>query len=169
MGDTMARREVVDVVKPYYYAAGYNIMVPKSMNLNSWAELKGKPVCAIESAYYNYEAAIDAGFHLMEFAGPGEALAAMKQGRCVGVLYDDAAIKGDLLDSQWSDYEMPLESQDVQPWGLAVRKNQPEWVAYLSTMVSRWAKDGTILDLETKYQIRHSRFAEDAHRTASKP
>ena len=132
-------------------------------------ELKGKPVCAVESAYYNYEAAVNVGFHITTFAGPGEALTAMKQGRCVGVLYDDTAIEGDLLDPQWSDYEMPLESQEVQPWGLVVRKNQPEWVAYLSTMVSKWAKDGTILDLETKYHIRHSPFAEDAHQKAAKP
>ena len=169
MNDTGVRRQEVDVVKPYYYAAGYNIMVPKSMNLKSWAELKGKPVCAVESAYYNYEAAINVGFHITAFAGPGEALTAMKQGQCVGVLYDVAAIEGDLLDPRWSDYEMPLESQEVQPWGLVVRKNQPEWVAYLSTMVNKWAKDGTILDLETKYHIRHSRFAEDAHQKATKP
>ena len=34
-------------------------------------------------------------------------------------------------------------------------------------MVKKWAKDGTILDLETKYHIKHSKFAEDAHQKAS--
>ena len=47
MNGTLGRRQEVDIVKPNYYAAGYNIMVPKSMNLTSWAELKGKPVCGI--------------------------------------------------------------------------------------------------------------------------
>jgi polar amino acid transport system substrate-binding protein len=42
-----------------------------------------------------------------------------------------------------------------------------EWAGYLSTMVKKWAKDGTILELETKYHIRHSKFAEDAHQKAS--
>ena len=51
--------------------------------------------------------------------------------------------------------------------GVAVRKDQPEWAGYLSARVTKWAKDGTILDLETKDQIRHSKFAEDAHRKAS--
>ncbi len=72
-----------------------------------------------------------------------------------------------MLEPEWSDYDMPLKSQEVQPWGLAVRKDQPEWAAYLSTMVKKWAKDGTILDLETKYHIKHSKFAEDAHQKAS--
>jgi polar amino acid transport system substrate-binding protein len=54
----------------------------------------------------------------------------------------------------------------VQPWALAVQKNQPEWAAYLSGIVKEWAKDGTILNLETKYHIGHSKFAEEAHQKA---
>ena len=94
MNGTMMRRSAVDIVKPSYYAAGYNIMVPKSMNVTSWAELKGKPVCGIEGAYYNYEAAMNFELQVTAFAGSAEALTALKQGRCVGMLYDDTAIEG---------------------------------------------------------------------------
>jgi polar amino acid transport system substrate-binding protein len=167
MNGTMDRRQAVDTVKPSYYAAGYNVMVPKSMNLKSWAELKGKPVCGIHGAYYNYEASMNFGLRVTAFAGPADALAALKQGRCVGLLFDDTSIEGDMLEPEWTDYDMPLESQEVQPWDLAVRKDQPELAAYLSGMVKKWVKDGTIVDLETKYHIRHSKFAEDAHRKAS--
>jgi polar amino acid transport system substrate-binding protein len=167
MNDTMERRAAVDVVRPYYYAAGYNVMVPKSMNLTSWAGLKGKTLCGVQGAYYNYEATTNFELKVVSFASPADALAALKQGRCVGLLFDDTAIEGDIMKPEWSDYDMPLASQEVQPWGLAVRKDQPEWAAYLATMVQKWAKDGTILDLETKYHIGHSRFAEDAHRKAS--
>jgi polar amino acid transport system substrate-binding protein len=167
MNSTMERRLAVDIVKPYYYAAGYNIMVPKSMDLKSWAELKGKPVCGILGAYYNHEAAKNFELQVTAFADTAKALAALKQGSCVGLLYDDTSIEGVMLEPEWSNYDMPLESQEVQPWGLAVRKDQPEWAAYLSTTVKKWAKDGTILDLETKYHIKHSKFAEDAHQKAS--
>jgi len=167
MNSTMGRRWAVDIVKPYYYAAGYNIMVPKSMNLKSWAELKGKPVCGIRGAYYNYEAATNFELQITAYAGTAGALTALKQGRCVGLLYDDTSIEGDMLEPDWSNYDMPLESQEVQPWGLAVRKHQPQWVAYLSAIVKKWAKDGTIIDLETKYHIKHSKFAADAHGKAS--
>lgn len=169
MNDTKERRWVVDIVKPDYYAAGYNVMVPKSMNLKSWAELKGKPVCGIQGAYYNYEATLSFELQVTAFADHAEALTALKQGRCVGLLFDDTSIEGDLAEPVWSDYDMPLESQEVQPWGLAVREGQPEWAAYLSTMVKKWEKDGTVLDLEDKYHIKHSKFAEDAHRKASVP
>lgn len=167
MNGTLVRRQEVDIVKPNYYAAGYNVMVAKSMHLTSWAELKGKKVCGIEGAYYNYEAGVNFEFQVVAFPGHAEALTALQQGRCAGLLFDDTAIAGDLLEPEWSDYDMPLESQEVQPWSLAVRKDQPEWAAYMSGMVKKWAKDGTILDLETKYHIRHSKFAEDAHQKAS--
>ena len=51
----------MDIIQPDYYASGYNIMVPKSMNLKSWQALKDKPVCGIQGAYYNKEAAQNFG------------------------------------------------------------------------------------------------------------
>jgi polar amino acid transport system substrate-binding protein len=167
MNATMVRRSAIDIVQPYYYAAGYNVMVPKSMNLKSWAGLKGKSVCGIQGAYYNNEAAMNFKLRVAAFADPADALAALKHGRCAGLLYDDTWIEGDMLEPDQSNYDMPLVSQEVQPWGLAVRKDQPEWATYLSTMVKRWAKDGTIVDLETEYHIKHSKFAVDAHQKAS--
>jgi polar amino acid transport system substrate-binding protein len=167
MNATMLRRTAIDFVQPYYYAAGYNIMAPKSMNLRSWAELKGKPVCGIQGAYYNYEAAMDFEIHVTAFASASKAISALKQGSCVALLFDDTRIEGTLLDPEWNNYDMPLESQEVQPWGLAVRRDQPIWAAYLSSMIKKWEKDGTILDLETRYHIKHSKFAEDAHQKAS--
>jgi len=167
MTDTPERRNVVEIVQPDYYASGYNIMVPKSMNLKSWNALKDKPVCAIQGAYYNKEAAQNFGMQVVAFTGTAEALTALKQGRCVGLLYDDASIEGDLLMPEWSDYDMPLDSQDPLPWGLAVRKDQPQWATYMSTMVKRWNKDGTIVNLETQYHIKHSPFVASAHDKAS--
>ena len=137
------------------------------MNLKSWAELKGKTVCGIEGAYYNYEATMNFELQVIAFTGTAEALTALKQGRCVGLLYDDTSIEGDLLSRSGAITTCRSSRQEVQPWGLAVRKDQPEWAAYLSAMVKKWTKDGTIVDLETKYQIKHSKFAEDAHQKAS--
>lgn len=167
MTDTPERQKIVDIVKPDYYASGYNVMVPKSMNLKAWTELKGKPVCGIQGAYYNKEAAENFGLQVVAFTGTAEALTALKQGRCVGLIYDDTSIEADLLQPDWSTYDMPLDSQDSQPWGLAVAKGNPEWATYMSTMVKKWASDGTILTLETKYHIKHSKFAEDAHQKAT--
>ena len=103
MNATRARGSAVDIVKPYYYAAGYNVMVPKSMNLKSWVDLKGKPLCGIQGAYYNYQAMLNFELQITAFAGTVEALTALKRGRCVGLLYDDTSIEGDMLEPEWRE------------------------------------------------------------------
>jgi len=165
---TPDRAKVINLVQPYYYAAGYNIMVPKSMNLKSWDDLRGKPVCGIQGAFYNKGAAEKFGLQVVAFTGTAEALTALKQGRCVGLLYDDTSIEGILLKPEWnSTHEMPLDSQDSQPWAVAVRLGQPEWAAFMSKKVEQWAKDGTILQLEQQYHIKASQFATDMHKKSS--
>jgi polar amino acid transport system substrate-binding protein len=161
---TPDRAKVINLVQPYYYAAGYNVMVPKSMNLKSWDDLKGKPVCGIQGSFYNKGAAEKFGLQVVAFTGTAEALTALKQGRCVGLLYDDTSIEGILLKPEWSTHEMPLESQDSQPWAVAVRLGQPEWAAFMSKKVEQWAKDGTIQQLEQQYHIKASQFAADMHK-----
>lgn len=167
MNITPERERIVDIVKPPYYASGYNVMLPKSMHATAWQQLHGKPICGIQGAYYNKQSAEKYGVQVVAFTGTAEALTALKQGRCLGFIYDNTSIAADLLQPEWSGYDMPLETQDPQPWGVAVRKGETQWAAYMSGMVKKWTKDGTILDLESQYHIKHSTFAEEMHRKYS--
>ena len=163
MSDTPERARVVDIVKPDYYASGYNLMLPKSIKITSWDQIKGKPVCAIQGSFYNKQVAQKFGAQLIAFTGVAEALTALKQGRCIGFLYDDTAIEGHLLDPEWKAYGMPLPSQDAQPWALAVRKGDKAFYDFMAKTIADWDKTGLILQLETKYGIPNSKFAEDMH------
>jgi polar amino acid transport system substrate-binding protein len=164
MTDTPEREQVLDIIKPDYYASGYNLMLPKSIHVTSWDQLQGKPVCGIQGAFYNRQVAEKFGAQIVAFTGVAEALTALKQGRCIGFVYDDTAIEGELMNAEWKDYAMPLPSQDAQPWGLAVRKGEPEFAAFMEKTVEDWHKTGFILGLESKYGIApHSQFAEQMH------
>lgn len=164
MTDTPERAQVIDIIKPDYYASGYNLLVPKSIHITSWDQINGKPVCGIQGAFYNKQVAQKFGAQVIAFTGVAEALTALKQGRCIGFLYDDTAIEGQLMNAEWKDYAMPLPSQDAQPWGLAVKKGEPQFADFMSKTVEDWHKSGFILDLETKYGINpHSQFAEQMH------
>src|SRR5581483_4167928 len=101
MNDTPEREKVVGIVKPSYYASGYNVMLPDSLKITSWDQLKGKPLCAIQGSFYNKQVAEKFGAQISAFSGVAEALTALKQGRCVGFLYDDTAIQGQLLNPAW--------------------------------------------------------------------
>ncbi|MDE8349584.1 MAG: transporter substrate-binding domain-containing protein [Acidocella sp.] len=163
MNDTPERAKVIDIVHPDYYASGYNIMVPKTLNLTNWNQLKGVPVCAIQGAFYNKEVAEKFGAETVAFTGVAEALTALRQGRCNAFVYDDTAIEGKLQDPAWKDYDMPLQSQDAQPWGIAVRLGDTNLADYISKSIIGWDKTGLILSLETKYGIKHAAFAVQMH------
>lgn len=164
MTDTPERAQVVDIIKPDYYASGYNLMLPKSVTITSWDQLKGEPICAIQGAFYNKRVAEKFGAQVIAFTGVAQALTALKQGRCIGFVYDDTAIEGQLLNPEWKGYAMPFPSQDAQPWGLAVKRGEPQLADFMAKTVEDWHKTGFILDLESKYGIaKHSQFAEQMH------
>jgi polar amino acid transport system substrate-binding protein len=164
MTDTPERRKVVDIVDPDYYASGTNVMAPKSAHLKDWSQLRGKPVCLIQGAFYNKELQEKYGVQPVAFKGTAEAYAALKAGNCIGVAYDDSALYGQTLDPEWKDYEVPLKSILVAPWGLAVRLGEDKFAKFMSDTITAWHKSGLILQLEKKWGVPNSQFAEEMHK-----
>src|SRR5881227_2819394 len=163
MSDTPERRKVVDIVDPDYYGSGTNVMAKKSERLTSWEQLKGKKVCLIQGAFYNKELQEKYGVEGVAFPGTAEALTALRNGNCIGFAYDDTAIVGELQKSEWSDYEMPLESILVQPWGLAVKQGEKGLADFMSKTITDWHKTGFIQQLEKKHGIKPTKFAQEMH------
>jgi polar amino acid transport system substrate-binding protein len=164
MGDTPERRKVVEIVQPNYYASGTNVLALKSEHLKDWSELKGKPVCMIQGSFYNKELQESYGVQSIAFKGTTEAFAAFKAGSCVGLAYDDTALYGVLLNPEWADYEVPLKSILVQPWGLAVKLGDDNLSKFASDTIKEWHKTRLILKLEKKWGLPNSEFAEEMHK-----
>lgn len=163
MTDTEERRRVVQIVEPSYYSSGTNIMAPKKAGFEKWEDLDGLPVCGIQGSFYNRRTAEDFGAEIIAFTGTAEALNALSQGRCVALVYDDAFLASKLTEEQWQDYEMPLETIDDAPWGLAVDKGADKFAAFMSDVVKDWHKTGFILELEKKWGIKNTPFAQKMH------
>lgn len=163
MTDTPERRKIVDIVQPDYYASGTNVLAPKSAHLTDWGQLKGKPVCLIQGSFYNKELQEKYGVQPVAFKGTAEAYSALKAGNCVAFAYDDTALEGQLLDPDWSNYEVPLKSILVEPWGLAVKLGEKQFADFMHNAVVDWHKTGLILALEKKYGLPNSQFAEEMH------
>ena len=163
MSDTPERAKIVDIVHPDYYASGTNVMAKKSENLKSWEQLKGKKVCLIQGSFYNKELQEKYGIEGVAFPGTAEAYSALRNGNCVAFAYDDTAIQGELQKPEWKDYDMPLDSILVQPWGLAVKLGEKNFADYMSNVVKDWHKSGLIIQLEKKYGIKPTKFAQEMH------
>ena len=163
MTDNEERRKVVKVVDPNYYSSGTNILALKSLGLKEWEDLRGKPVCGIQGAFYNKSTSQNFGAEIVAFKGTAEAYSALKAGNCAAFVYDDSAIVALTNSPEWADYEMPLETIDDAPWGLAVALGEDNFAALMSEMIIDWHKTGRILELETKWGVANTPFAQAMH------
>ena len=155
--------KIVDIVDPDYYASGTNVMALKSAHLTSWEQLRGKKVCLIQGSFYNKELQEKYGVDGVAFPGTAEAYAALKNGNCVAFAYDDTAIIGQTQLPDWSAYEMPLDSILVVPWGLAVNQGEKALADFMSKTITDWHKTGMIEQLEKKWGIKATKFAQEMH------
>jgi polar amino acid transport system substrate-binding protein len=167
MGDTEARRKVVGMIEPQYYASATNILAPKSAHFHAWTDLKGKRVCAVEGAYYNRRVAQLYQPELVAFAAVPDALKALQSGNCVAFVYDDTFIQSTLAanDPQWADYEMPLASEDPQKWAIGIRLGDLDgpFGEFMKKTSEEWHRTGYLIDLEKKWGIKPSPYLAEMH------
>lgn len=163
MTDTAERREVVNILDPDYYSSGTNIMARKASNFEEWGDLDGVPVCGVQGAFYNEKTAREFGADIIGFTGTSEVLNALKQGRCAAFVYDDSFLNSRLQEDEWSDYEMPLETIDDSPWGVAVKHGEDRMARFMAGMVVQWHTNGRIIELEKKYGLEPIPFTRRMH------
>jgi len=163
MNDKPERRKAVRIVEPLYYASGVNLLAPKSAKFKDWKDVKGKKICMIQGAWYNKNLQQDYGADIVAFKGTSEVYNALKQGNCSAFAYDDTAILAQLLEPEWKDYEMPLTTILEEPWGLAVKHGEESFYKFMSETITDWHRKGTILELEKKWGIQNTAFAQKMH------
>jgi polar amino acid transport system substrate-binding protein len=163
MNVTPERAKQVDFVEPNYYASGVNVLAPKTAHLHVWQQLKDKPVCSVEGAAYLGQIKDRYGPDLHLYKNTDQVYAAVKAGECYAA-YDDTALVGQLQTPGWGDYEMPLRSVLLQPWGMAVKPGDTELASFVGDLVKKWHADGHIEQLEKTWHIPPSVFAEEMHR-----
>jgi polar amino acid transport system substrate-binding protein len=163
MSDRPDRRKIVGIVGPNYYTSGTNIMSPKALGLKSWEDLRDKPVCGKQGAFYNKIVAERYGAKITAFQGNSEAKQALRDKKCIAWVYDDSSIGSDLASGEWDEFEMPLQSEDDNPWALAVPKAEENCVfgQFMSGMQYNWLSSGKLIELEKKWGIKPTKFLAD--------
>ncbi|MCY3984193.1 MAG: transporter substrate-binding domain-containing protein [Roseovarius sp.] len=160
MSDRADRREIVGIPGPNYYTSGTNIMSPKALGFKEWEELRGKKVCGKQGAFYNQIVEERYGVEIVAFTGNAEAKQALRDKKCVAWVYDDSSIGSDLASGNWDEFEMPLNSEDDNPWGLAVPLAEANCVFgnFMSGMQYNWHRSGKLIELEAKWGIKPTQY-----------
>jgi len=160
MSDRPDRRKIVGIVQPNYYTSGTNVMSPKALGLKSWKELSGKPVCGKQGAFYNKIVTERHGAKVIAFTGNAEAKQALRDKKCIAWVYDDSSIGSDLASGNWDAFEMPLNSEDDNPWGLAVPLAEKGCIFgnFMSGLSYNWLQNGQLIEWEKKWGIKPTAF-----------
>jgi polar amino acid transport system substrate-binding protein len=164
MSDRPERRRVVQVIEPLYYSDYVNILLNKKAGIKDWVELKGKPVCATSGAWYNKDVAKSYGVEIVAFDGSEKPLFAMKQGNCIGYLYDQTFLQGKLLEDEWKgDYALLLKGILPSPWMIAVAPGNATLQTLLEDTTKDWMKTGFIVEAEKKWGIAPTEYSLSMH------
>ncbi|MGI9352107.1 MAG: transporter substrate-binding domain-containing protein [Rhizobiaceae bacterium] len=156
MSDRADRRKIVGITSPAYYTSGTNVMAPKALGFKNWEDLRGKNVCGKQGAFYNQVVTQRYGVNIVAFTGNAEAKQALRDKKCIAWVYDDSSIGSDLASGEYDEFEMPLASEDDNPWGLAVPIAERNCVFgnFMSGLTFNMHQSGQLIELEKKWGIK---------------
>lgn len=162
LSDTPQRRQLVQMVLPRYYASGVNILARREFGFRQWESLRNRRVCGRLGAFYNRQITVTYAADIVALYSNSLTLAALRDGRCDALLYDDSGIVAMLQERAWArDFEMPLQTLHVTPWAIALAREEAG--GRLDALVSRaivdWHRSGALLALERKWGIPTSAYA----------
>lgn len=166
MSDRPDRRKIVGITQPNYYTSGTNVMSPKGVKITKWEDLRGKPVCGKQGAFYNKVVTDRYGAKVIAFTGNAEAKQALRDKKCIAWVYDDSSIMSDLSSGNYDSYEMPLNSEDDNPWGLAVPLAEKDCVFgnFMSGLTYNMHQSGKMMELEKKWGIQATQYLKDQNK-----
>ena len=166
MSDRVDRRKLVGITQPNYYTSGTNVMSPKGVGIKKWEDLRGKPVCGKQGAFYNKVVSDRYGAKIVAFTGNAEAKQALRDKKCIAWVYDDSSIMSDLSSGNYDTYEMPLASEDDNPWGLAVPLAEKDCIFgnFMSGLTYNLHQSGKLIEIEKKWGIQATKYLQDQNK-----
>ncbi|HSH92310.1 MAG TPA: transporter substrate-binding domain-containing protein [Ramlibacter sp.] len=172
LSDTPERRQRMTLVSPHYYASGANILARKDAKFRDWSQLRNRRVCGRLGAFYNRLLTVAYGLDIVALYSNRLAMAALRDGRCAALLYDDTNIVAMMQEPAWAaSFEMPLKSLYVTPWSVALHASERggRLEAAVSDAITKWHSDGLIMQLERKWNIPVSGFTLRMNKELSAP
>lgn len=167
MSDKPERRKSVLAVDPQYYSDAVNVLMTQKAKFTKWEDLKGRTLCATSGSFYNKEVETKYGAVIKAFDGSDKPLFALKQGECIGYLYDQTFVQGKLLDDEWkSGYHMPLPGVLETPWIMAVKTGEENFAKFLTETTKDWFKTGKVIEEEKKWGIESTDYSKRMHEQA---
>jgi len=104
---------------------------------------------------------------VVSFNTTREALLALKNGRCIGWLFDEVNLLHQLSTGDWPGYTVALPTRFVLPWAVAVAKEEAggRLDRLLGDALAQWHRDGTLQAFEKRWGLPPSPYLRQARLT----
>lgn len=153
---TGERLEQANLIKPYYYTSGVNLLSAKKDGFRNWSELTNRRVCSRQGSFYNRPITVQYAIDIVAFHSMLWAKRALRDGRCSALLNDNVAIGADLLDPAWSEeFEMAMPTLYSTPWAIATVKSEAGSLLekFIASSIIGWHREGVLKALEKQWKI----------------
>lgn len=159
------RARDLDYTEEKIHSTGGVLVAPKTLQLESWEDLRGRTVCAplVSSWVKPFER--DYGVKFASFYNPAEVLRAVADGRCVGQLTSDTVwVRMEREQEVWKDFEIKFPPKYFFFTGVALRRGEARLKDVFERALAEWHRSGFIQQLEDKYDVPHNEWALARHR-----
>ena len=162
--DTPARRAGATAVEPHYYGSGVGVLLRPERRETDWSQLRGRTLCAVQGAAFNPLLMRRYQMQLQASPSVGEALRTLDAGRCDGLLYTDVAVHHLRKLPDWRAFQAPLAATWVMPWAISIALSErgTEFERELGDTLARWHREGALIALEKKWELKPSKFLQNA-------
>lgn len=150
---TEQRKEQVDFSVPYANSL-LAILTNKNSGISTIDDLniKGKKIAVkIGSTGYLYAKEQLPNAEIIALPDESACVTEVSQGKADGFLYDQLTIYRNHMQNQDTTEAIFIPFQDVESWGIAVKKGNTELLTQLNTFIEQYTADGGFDELTEKY------------------
>jgi polar amino acid transport system substrate-binding protein len=117
-------------------------------------------VCATQGSYFNRTVQERYLLQLQLYNSARDAKLAVKDGRCIGYLFDNTALMNDVAQPEWKGYRLLEPATLETPWAMAIARSEhgTDFEKFLSETVADWHRTGFLIEREKAWNIAPSRF-----------
>ena len=167
LGDNRSRRQLVHMIEPQYYGDGANVLMREDSGVSSWEDLRGRTLCSVQGSIWNRLAAQRLLVATISLNSTREAALALRNGHCVGWLYDEVNLLSALASGEWSGFTVSLPTRFVAPWAVAIKKEEAggRLDRLFGDTMAKWHRQGFLQELEKRWNLPPSPYLRRAHET----
>ena len=141
--------------EPQYYGDGANVLMRMDSGITTWEGLRGRTLCSVQGSLWNRPASERLLVETVSLNSTREAALALRNGHCVGWLYDEVNLLSALAGGGWDGFGVTLPTRFVAPWAIAIRKEEAgkRLDRLLGDTIASWHRDGFLQELEKKWKL----------------